>query len=132
MLVIAQQDDVFFPVYCVSIGKFATIKQMIGLNRAYLFNYFSFAGGLQIRGLPLCLIRGFLLQIKFVTIMNRNNKDCTSWTDDRRSWAMNKSCFQTSCCSKDIFFPSTALRVGMGERSLAKSRKKSTFLRGKK
>ncbi len=82
ILPIAQSDELgfFLSVYCVCVGKFAMIKQIIGLNRAYLFNYVSLAGGLQIRGLTLCIIRGFLFQIKFVSIMNRNNKDCTFYS----------------------------------------------------
>lgn len=58
-----RSDEMFVPVYCFSVGKFAPIKQIIGLNRVYLFNYFSFADCLQIRGLQLRIIRGFLLQI---------------------------------------------------------------------
>lgn len=86
----------FSPVYCVSLGKFTMIEQIIGLKRAYLFNYFSFCERTVNPGFSqLCIIPGFLLQIKFVIIMNRNNKDCTLR-------AMNKSCFNTSGCAKDM------------------------------
>lgn len=46
----------FLHAYCLNMRAFAVIKQIIGLHRAHLFNCFSFPGGLQIRGLQLCLI----------------------------------------------------------------------------
>lgn len=41
---VVQSDKMFLQLYCFTMGEFAMIKQVIGLNRAYLFNYFCFCG----------------------------------------------------------------------------------------